>query len=95
MRSWLLEFLKELESAIPPPPMCHHAITFAKYGSDEHGWQEKLALQINHGGLFHCFFLETDDFDKPINILVTEIVRGLSVDMPSAQISTTPLRYAP
>jgi hypothetical protein len=47
---------------IPPPEKCHHALTFARYGSDETGWQEKLGLQINQAGVFHCFFLEDADF---------------------------------
>lgn len=94
MRDKLLIFLKALESRIPPPPYCHHALTYAQYGSDEAGWEEKLALQINAGGKFHCFFIEPGDFEKGDG-LIAEIAEGLAKDMPNAQISETALRYHP
>ena len=70
MRNYLIEFLKMLEAAIPPPVNCHHALTYAQYGSDADGWQDKLALQINLLGDFHCFFFDEDDL--PFNLLVSE-----------------------
>ena len=62
MHTYLLHFLKFIEHLVPPPPKCHHAITFALFGSDQTGWEEKVALQINKDGKFHCFFLDEDDF---------------------------------
>jgi hypothetical protein len=95
MREQLLEFLKALETAIPPPEKCHHAITYAQYGSDEHGWKDKLALQIGHGGKFHCFFIEPGDFEKPAKTLIDEIRSGLMAPADNAQLSDTFGRYLP
>lgn len=94
MRDKLLYFLKTLESEIPPASKCHHAITFAQFGSDSEGWEDKLALQISHGGAFHCFFIEAGDFDKPAEDLIAEIKRGLEQPMPNAQVSDAPFRYS-
>lgn len=61
----LIELLKKIESAIPPPEKCHHALTFAQYGSDEAGWEDKLCLQVNIGGKFQQFFLDDEDLANP------------------------------
>ena len=75
---FLVETLKLLESKAPPPAKCHHAITYARYGSDESGWDDKLALQVNQGGVFQCLFLDEEDFTKSPSALVAEIVQVLS-----------------
>jgi hypothetical protein len=94
MRFWLLNFLKSLEAAIPPPPLCHHAITYAQFGSDDTGWQDKLALQINCDGVFHCFFLEPDDFEGKSTVdLIAEIAAGLKRPSLNAQTSGVSGRY--
>jgi hypothetical protein len=77
MRQQLIDLLKTLESAVPPPPNCHHAITFARYGSDEAGWVDKLALQVNYCGEFYCYFLDEGDFAEPC-ILCAIIKRDLA-----------------
>jgi hypothetical protein len=68
MRQWLIEMLKRLEFLAPPPPNCHHAITYAEYG-EPGDWHERLALQVNYGGEFLCFFLQDEDFaQEPVSI---------------------------
>ncbi len=84
-KNYLLYLLKALEAALPPPNLCHHAITCAQFGSDTDGWTDKLALQINLGGVWTCFFLEQDDLDKPIGVLVGEIRQMLIELKPNAQ----------
>lgn len=65
-REYLMRFLKRLEELIPPPANCHHCITYAQFGSDETGWADQLAIQINRDGKFYCLFLdETDLCDDP------------------------------
>ena len=61
MRDFLINLLKELELRVPPPPNCHHCITYAQFGSDKTGWEDRLALQVNRDGKFRCFFLDEDD----------------------------------
>jgi len=86
VRDKLLEFLKALEAAIPPP-QGHHAITFCRYGSDSDGWEAKLGLHIRMPkdfmkgdrtegtkGESQTFFLDGDDLDQPTEKLVAEIV---------------------
>lgn len=80
MRQFLIEFLKALEAEVPPPPNCHHVLTFARFGSDEDGvgWSDQLALQVNLDGEFVAFFLEEVDFQKPIGDLVAYIAKQCS-----------------
>ena len=73
MRKFLIDFLKRLEFLAPPPENCHHAITFAKFGSDEDGWQDRLALQVNCDGIFRCFFLQDEDFHQEAEDLANEV----------------------
>jgi hypothetical protein len=44
----LLAFLTLLEKIEPPPHGAHHAITCAQYGSDEDGWETRLALALRY-----------------------------------------------
>lgn len=79
LRESLLTFLRGLEIAVPPPPNCHHALTFARYGSDEVGWVDKLALQINHEGKFYCFFMdEGDDLIDGMIAVIDDVKNGLA-----------------
>jgi hypothetical protein len=73
MRQYLIDLLKRLEFLIPPPPRCHHVITFAQFGSDETEWQDRLALQINIDGVFQCFFLQDEDFAQPAEDIANEV----------------------
>jgi hypothetical protein len=74
IRHQILTFLKLLELAIPPAEACHHAMTFAKYGSEAEGWTDKLALQLNLRGKWVCLFLEDGDLEKPSDVLISEVV---------------------
>jgi hypothetical protein len=74
MRQKLIEMLKALEQAWPPPAKCHHNVVYARQGGDEAGSTDKLLLQVNNAGVFHSFFLEDADFDRPIAEFVTEII---------------------
>jgi len=87
MRDYLIQFLKALEAAIPPPLNCHHAITYAQYGSDSAGWKEQLSVQVNVGGKFYAFFVEDGDFEKGADALAAEIAGqvGEAVDKTTAQ----------
>lgn len=72
MRTRLLEFLRSLEQAIDPG--CgHHAITFARYGSDSTGWGERLALHVHFHNGSQTLFLEEGDLEKPAAQLTAEI----------------------
>jgi len=72
-RTFLLETLKLLESIIVPPPGGHHSLTYAQYGSDEDGWEDRLALQVIRDGRFQCLFLDHSDFQKTPAALVADI----------------------
>ena len=74
MKQQLLDLLKNLEAAVPPPQNCHHALMYSQYGSDEDGWEDKLALQINRSGRFQTLFLDEEDFKKPGTALISEIL---------------------
>lgn len=82
MRKALIEFLKALEEAWPPPEGCHHPLMYAKFGSDSTGWEDQLMLQVNWDGTFYPFFLDDNDLKKPINQLVAEIVELLEAPKP-------------
>jgi hypothetical protein len=92
-RQFLIRLLIELERLVPPPPLCHHAITYAQFGSDAKGWEDKLALQVNVGGVFHCLFVEEDDFDKDPARLAFEAAELLKTLSPSAQAGVGPGQY--
>ena len=95
MRQWLIDFLKALEAKIPPPVKCHHAITYAQYGSDETGWVEQLVVQSNSGGMFHPFFLDDTDCVKLPESLVAEIAGLLAHPMEGEQLSVGIGQYIP
>jgi hypothetical protein len=86
MHRYLLDFLKELERVIPPPENCHHAFTYAQFGSNEMGWSDRLALQVNIGGEFHCLFLDPPDFDMSVVELVEVLRDFLRVPKEHAQL---------
>jgi hypothetical protein len=79
-RQYLINFLKELESTIPP--YIHHSITFAQYGSDQSGWEDRLQLTLNTKTCHQALFLEQSDFGKPVHQLIAEILRisGPTID---------------
>lgn len=81
----VLDFLRALELAIPPPPNCHHVLARCHYGSDTVGWDEKLAVQVNVAGTFHAFFLDDADQAKPSEKLADEIATELAKSMPNVQ----------
>lgn len=95
MRQYLIDLLKCLEAAIPPPANCHHAITFAQFGSDETEWEDRLALQINRGGIFHCIFLDDDDLQCFPDYVAAHVVKLLAQDMPNAQLGVGLGKYLP
>lgn len=93
MRAYLLEFMKRLEFLCPPPPRCHHAITFAQYGSDETGWEEKLALQVNIDGTFRCIFLDGTDFNSGATDLANKVAEFVRNPQDSDQLGVSAGRY--
>jgi hypothetical protein len=96
IRTYLIELLRAIEAAVPPPENCHHCITYAKHGNDADGWSEKLALQVNRGGKFYCFFLEEDDlpYDSAnIQRVAEEIVEQLKLPETSFQIGVSQGQY--
>jgi hypothetical protein len=74
MKKWILQFLKKLEKALPPAPGAHHAITAALYGSDQDGWDERLALHLVFISESVTLFLEDADFSSGPDALVAAIV---------------------
>jgi hypothetical protein len=83
MRGYLLAFLKQMDEAWPPLRFKHHhALIYCKYGNDKEGFEDKLALQVNVGELWQAFFLEEEDFEKPVEDLVAEIVALLKQPNP-------------
>lgn len=80
MKKRIMEFLKLLESALPPPEGAHHSITFAQYGSDDAGWDDRLALGLREGGTTRIVFLEDGDLERPPSELVTEITQLVSTN---------------
>ena len=93
IRQFLVDVLKGLEAAIPPSKNGHHAITFARYGSDEAGWNDKLALQINDNGIFRCFFLDEDDLDRMPEQIIAEVKAILSESFPQEQLGISGVQY--
>lgn len=93
MRTFLITFLKRLEELLPPPANCHHVVTFARYGSNESGWTDKLALQLNHGGVFRCFFLDDEDFAASPKVLASSIVAALAETVANEQLGVGPGQY--
>jgi hypothetical protein len=77
-QEYLLQFLNRLESRIPPAPSKHHAITFARYGNETDGWEDKLQLVVNNKGRLISLFLYSTDLEKKIPELVQEIERLIS-----------------
>jgi hypothetical protein len=94
MSTYLIALMKALEERFPPQPFQHHALTFARYGSVEDGFEDKLALQIGVNGRFYCLFLDDRDFSLSVPALVAEIARQLVI-LPDSQTSDTALRYTP
>ena len=86
MREYVITLLKQMEEAIAPPQHCHHALTYARYGSDESGWVDKLALQVNQNGSFHCFFIDEGDDLNPPEDIVAEIVGMILIPDPGEQL---------
>ena len=82
MQKKLIEILKLLESAVPPPKSCHHLLMYAQFGSDETGWEDRLLLQVNKDGKFYPFFWDEDDLQHPSTEIVAAIVDLLSQPAP-------------
>lgn len=74
MRTRIIDLLKAMEAAIPPPKNCHHALVFAQYGNDVDGWEDRLALQINNAGVLPTYFLDDQDLDKDPAALAAEVL---------------------
>jgi len=75
MKQWLMTLLRALETALPPPAGAHHAITAARYGSDETGWEDRLALHLMLDGERVTMFLDDDDFAAAPDAVAAEVVR--------------------
>lgn len=94
MHGYLLDFLTQLEELLPPPANCHHGLCRARYGSDEHGWTDRLALQLNDGGKFYCYFLDEADLRKPQSKLVLEVLLAHGNRPPRAQLGVAACQFA-
>lgn len=90
-----MNWLKAIEVELPPPPRCHHAITYAQYGSDETGWEDKLALQLNIGGKFFCFFLDDYDFEISVERFLSRLAFELEKPESSFQLGIGAGKYIP
>lgn len=74
MKEKLIAFLKLLEKVVIPCPRCHHSITYAQYGSDVVGWEDRLVLNIMLRQQFHVLFLDDEDLEKDPVVLVREVL---------------------
>lgn len=92
-KQFLIEVLKGLEVVVVPSPKGHHAITFARFGSDGVGWEDKLALQVNDGGIFRCFFLDEEDLERTPEQIISEIVKLLKQPMSNEQLGVSGVQY--
>lgn len=72
----ILELLMALEAEFPPPINAHHAMHAAKYGNDQEGWRDQLALTLNLNGVFRTLFMEEDDIERPLDEVLLDI-RGI------------------
>jgi len=88
MKEQLIHLLKTIEEFIPPPANCHHCLTFARYGEEE-----KLALQVNKGGVFHCIFLDEDELQSTPRETAIAIALLLNSDMVDPQLGVGPGQY--
>jgi hypothetical protein len=95
MRQRILDMLKGLEKVYPPKDKCHHALTYAQYGSDETGWSEELALQVSVKEGFICFFLDDNDMDKSVDEFISDILSLINKPLEGAQISGEQFSYTP
>jgi hypothetical protein len=77
MHAYLMRLFAILEALYPPRLNGHHHLVSVAYGSDEDGWEPKLALTLSMSE-FHTFFIEPADFDKTPEALADEIT-GLMV----------------
>jgi hypothetical protein len=84
---YLISFLKCLEEVIPPPLGTHHALTIARYDTED-GRIDRLALRIvldagpeipiPHSDAvviapkFLTLHVEAGDFNKPVTVLAAE-----------------------
>jgi len=75
MKQWLMALLRALEVAVPPPTGGHHAITAARYGSDETGWEDHLALHLMTDGARVTLFLDDYDFAAAPETVAAEILQ--------------------
>lgn len=67
----LRNFLKPLEVRIPPASG-HHSLTYAWYGNEDNGWDDRLLLTVRaeHKGEEGVpLFLEDGDLEKPRELL--------------------------
>ena len=61
LAEWIMEFLKALEAELPPPTGQHHSLTFAQFGSDATGWEDKLCLGFRKSNGSQNYFLDDRD----------------------------------
>jgi hypothetical protein len=59
----IIAFLRSLEEVVPPPAGCHHVLAYARYGTKDQ-YTHQLALQVNVGGFFTCYFLNDADIEN-------------------------------
>lgn len=86
--SWIREFLRELESLIPPPTGQHHSLRFAQFGSDSEGWVDKLCLEMRRSNGSDYFFLEDQD-------LAPHSPKGCAQRVSAGMLSDFPLEAVP
>ena len=89
MKQWLMTLLRSLEAELPPPAGAHHAITAARYGSDETGWEDRLALHLMLDGERVTLFLDDDDFAAAPDTVAADVVRlnGARREPPNVMVS--------
>jgi hypothetical protein len=93
MKDKVLDFLRELETRVPPTANRHHAISYAKHGCNKLGWKHDLSLQVNVDGSSVFFYLDEDDF-QDTDFAVSRIIAKMPPTQESKRTkSINPVRF--
>jgi hypothetical protein len=68
------EFLRLLETAMPPDKGAHHALVACRYGNEESS-EEECAITLRRAGYIQNLFLDDNDLAQSPAVLVDRIVR--------------------
>lgn len=76
-QTWTYRLLHSLRSLLPCDDEHRHSLAIRQYGSDEQGWENKLAIQVWFEGKPFILFPEESDLEKEPECLALECVKLL------------------